>query len=108
MSLNDQFFNVYPYLCLILINAPILAMALPHRIFDTSLPSLNALGVVLIIAGAIGIRGTPFCMNLSILLAISSVAMYFVHKLLQSPAPQKQVMSSTDQLQAQELLKQIK
>lgn len=103
MSLIELFFVVYPYFCLFLINAAILAAALSHRICDTSSLRSTLVIVGFIIAGLAGLRSGEYSLPFS-LFTLSVVLIACVMHYLQT----KHAKAVSLHAQTPELYKRIK
>jgi len=81
MTLYEIFITYYPVLCLLYLNAAILAVVLPNRIINTDSSNKHLIMVFLVIAGMAGLRPGFLTYSLVILgFLLSGIAVYYVRE----------------------------
>lgn len=103
MSITEQFLLIYPYVCLVMVNAPIIAIVVPNSIIDTDSPNKHWIAVCFIAAGLFGSKGN---LTISFLILLVMFAGVIVHYLRN----RKMVNTVRDVLpeQTPELFKRVK
>ena len=78
MSFTEQFLTIYPYVCLVMVNAPIIAIALPNKIFNTNSTNRHWIAVCLILSGLFGSKGSLTISFLILLIMIAGVIVHYL------------------------------